>query len=529
MATQHPDSASRKVSVREEPNEAVECCRKDGLGCDEYLVDYMGKLTPYHQIGQIIKRIIEETDLVPGKDIYITPRMVSSFREEPFRQLMTTFAIAEGIYYCYKKYGEQGITFIVQALTSTLEELKSCRERSEGILKLAGKHLGIDTAHMFFRMIPLFGGIAEHLSIRQNLPKLIEGLGVGDFFRVFIAKSEASLLYGHMASVLSCKLAIADCYKVEASSGIKIYPILGIGALPFRGHLTLTNVTNILKEYEGVSTYTIQSGLRYDHGTGKTKSLIDKLRSHTQSKHLDFSDEDYEKIRESIFIFAKNYLIELVEIQDLISRISSFIPEQRERLLDFEEVSYYRELRNIQNILMHCKSGDVKRSLIEFTQKTFKKPPRWFKFVASTYTCGLPPEFIGTGRALEEIKELMGSKWVERLLEEIYPTLREDISYASKFLNVDPDRNILLTDKIMEGIEMLKGYFDFEEADLSYQILCDVANSYLKEIIYGKSTKRKKLAILISEGEIAEYLNGASEENLARVILDMGKIRGSLA
>ena len=121
MATQHPDSASRRVTVSEEPDEAVDCCRRDGLGCDEYLVDYMGKLTPYHQIGIIVKKMIEETDLVPGEDVYITPRMVSSFREEPFRQLMTTLAVVEGIYECYKKFGVQGVHYIVQAFTSTLE------------------------------------------------------------------------------------------------------------------------------------------------------------------------------------------------------------------------------------------------------------------------------------------------------------------------------------------------------------------------------------------------------------------------
>jgi len=43
MATQHADSASKHVSVKEEVDEAVISFKRDGgYGCDEYLVDYMG-------------------------------------------------------------------------------------------------------------------------------------------------------------------------------------------------------------------------------------------------------------------------------------------------------------------------------------------------------------------------------------------------------------------------------------------------------------------------------------------------------
>ncbi len=90
MATQHADSATKLVPVRDEVDEAVLSFEQEGLDCDEYLVDYMGKLTPYHQIGQIIQRIREKTKFVPGVDVFVTPRMVSSFEEDPFRQLMTT-------------------------------------------------------------------------------------------------------------------------------------------------------------------------------------------------------------------------------------------------------------------------------------------------------------------------------------------------------------------------------------------------------------------------------------------------------
>ena len=48
MMTQHPDSASRYVSVRDEPREAMDALteRPIGLGLEEIMVDYEGKLTP---------------------------------------------------------------------------------------------------------------------------------------------------------------------------------------------------------------------------------------------------------------------------------------------------------------------------------------------------------------------------------------------------------------------------------------------------------------------------------------------------
>ena len=531
MATQHSDSASRFVPVREEPEEAVTSFkREEGFGCDEYLVDYMGKLTPYHQIGHILRKLREETDLVPGEDVFITPRMVSSFSEEPFRQLMTTLAVIEGIYYCKENFDLQGINYMVQAITTSIEELKECKDRSETLLKLIGKHLHMDTSNMEIRVIPLLGGIAGHLSVKEVVPKIIEDLNIGEEgLRIFIGKSEPSLLYGHLASVLSCKLAISNCYSITDKSGVEIYPIFGGGALPFRGHITLENADNFLEEYRGVRTYTIQSAMRYDHGLEKTRALIEKIREGVVKPALQFSEEEEENMQRMAFIFAKNYFIELSEIAEKIFRISKYVPNQRERQLDFEEVSYYREMRNIRNILKLSKDKRLKRTLAQFAEEAFAKPPRWVKFVASTYTCGLPPEFIGTGNALKEIKETMGACWVERLLDEIYPSLREDIKYASRFLNLNEKENILLTEKIKKSIEEVREYVEFSEPESSYLILCDVANKYLREILTGERIKTKKLALLIRKGTVAEYLNGKVEENIGRLILDLGIIRNALA
>ena len=529
MATQHADSATKFVPVRDEVDEAVRSFELEGFGCDEYLVDYMGKLTPYHQIGQIIQRIHEKTKFVPGSDVFVTPRMVSSFEEEPFRQIMTTAAIIEGIKYCVDNYGQQGITEVVQAAVTTTEELRNCKVRCEDLLKVVGKHLKMKTEDMTMNIIPLFGGLAEQLSMEQVLSIYVKDIAAEGYARVFIGKSEAALLYGHMASVLSCKVAIAGCKKTEDEHDIRIHPILGCGCLPFRGHMTLENADNFLKEYQGTHTYTIQSGLRYDHGVENTRALVEKMKEAVNRPPVEYDESQLRDIERMIFIFAKNYLLELSEIAEKISVIADYIPDQRERLLNVEEVAYYRELRNVESILRLCPDKEVKKSIMGYAYTAFHKPPRWVRFIASTYTCGLPPEFIGLGTALMEIKEAMGEKAVERLLHEVYPMLEVDVKFASKFLDRSLDGNILLTKRLLKSIEDLENFVGLEEPDNSYLILSRLASSYIKDMLTGKTTRGRRLAIMIEKSTVAQYLNGVSRENLSKMVLDLGRIRKSLA
>ena len=529
MATQHADSATRHVAVRDEVDEAVLSFKEDRFNCDEYLVDYMGKLTPYHQIGQIVRKVRGETDFTPGKDVFVTPRMVSSFEDEPFRQLMTMAAVIGGVKYCSDNFGVQGITEVVQAAVTTTEELRNCKIRCEDLLRVVGKHLKMKTEDMEIRIIPLFGGIAEHLSMEQVLSLFIKDTSPTGYARVFIGKSEAALLYGHLASALSCKVAISGCKKAEDEHDVRILPILGCGALPFRGHMTLENADNFLTEYRGARTYTIQSGLRYDHGDEKTRPLIEKMREAAKLPPMEYDESQLQEIERMVFILAKNYLLELSEIAEKISLIADYVPDQRERLLNVEEVAYYRELRNVESILRLCPDKEVKRSIMGYAYTAFHRPPRWVRFVASTYTCGLPPEFIGLGTALKEIKESMGEKVVGRLLDEIYPSLQADVKFASRFLDKGLDSNILLTPRLLKSIEELENFLELEEPDGSYLVLSRLASAYIKETLTGEVSKGRRLAILIEKGEVAEYLNGVSRENLSKMVLDLGKIRKSLA
>jgi len=525
MATQHADSASRFVTVPEEANEAVNALKQDdgGLGCDEYMPDYMGKLTPYNQIGMIVKRLKDESKLILGKDVFVTPRMVSNFYDEPFRYMMTLLAVMEGIHYSSELVSEQGILELVHAMTSTVDELSKSLERMNSLYPLLRK-LKLLTKEGGLRLIPLFEGVPEHLSLKTAILSYL-GLGkIRDYIRVFIGKSETALLAGHPASVLSCKLAIADCYEAALESGVEICPIVGGGALPFRGHFTAENTNRFMEEYRGARTYTIQSGVRYDHGADSTRALVKKLSEVSGKTPLSYDGDQRRNMIRAIAIFTKNYLQELSEIVDNVLKVAEHVPDQRERILGYKDVTHYKDLRNIKALFDVCADPEIMKEASRLDSEKLQRLPRPIKFTAAMYTCGLPPELLGTGNAMREIREDIGPQWLEDFLKEIFPSLGVDIRFASRFLS----ESFLITRRIKQGIEELKSHFEFDYQDERHNILSGVMNEYFSGSTSPKGSAPKKFVIQISQDETSEYLSGSTSANISKLILDSGKIRGSL-
>jgi hypothetical protein len=107
--------------------------------------------------------------------------------------------------------------------------------------------------------------------------------------------------------------------------------------------------------------------------------------------------------------------------------------------------------------------------------------------------------------------------------------LEVDVKFASRFLDKNLDSNILLTGRLLKSIGELEDFIGLEEPDDGYLILSRLASTYIKDMLTGKTSKGRRLAIMIEKSTVSEYLNGASKENLSKMILDLGRIRKSLA
>jgi phosphoenolpyruvate carboxylase len=99
------------------------------------------------------------------------------------------------------------------------------------------------------------------------------------YVRVFIARSDPALNYGLVCATILSKIALSKLKSLEKRRGVPVYPIIGVGSMPFRGHLSPSNVEGFLDEYKGVYTATIQSGLKYDFPVEDVKRVVDVLNS----------------------------------------------------------------------------------------------------------------------------------------------------------------------------------------------------------------------------------------------------------
>ena len=91
MCTQHPDSASKYIDANSEIEEAIHDLlpfEKGGFCCDEKMIDYEGKTTPYDQPKRIIEKCIQN-GLNPGKDFILTIRLPHYKHEEIDKFIIT--------------------------------------------------------------------------------------------------------------------------------------------------------------------------------------------------------------------------------------------------------------------------------------------------------------------------------------------------------------------------------------------------------------------------------------------------------
>jgi len=526
MMTQHPDSAQEYVPIQKESEEAIESLKAipDGLGLEEIMIDFEGKLTPYHQTAQIVIGLIQN-GMTPGKEVFVTPRVANANEETAFRQIMAFLSITETIVSA-KEYNDiQPIIEVILPMVSSADELIEVKKRIDSVAKLAEKEFKMKKNKDLLQIIPLIEEVPELLNIDsiiyQFVTKLRDNDYPVDYLRFMLGRSDPALSYGNVSAVLANRVALSKAYKIAEPLDINIYPIFGGGALPFRGHVTLENIYNVLETYPGLKTITIQSGLRYDQPRTKLNELIKILNNELpNSKAHFYSETEYQQLYNYVGIFTANYLDAFFEIIPEVAELSDYMPKQRDRLARKSGVGYARDIARPEEIAKLVNIESIKNRLNKLnTDKKFALP-RAITFTASLYSVGLPPVFIGTGRGLNEIKNKWGKSGLNEFLNN-YPSLKADLKFASKFVNfknINRFFNQKAVDYIEEDINFCCYFFDLD--------ICRDKN-IIKSDIYHMLMD-SSLGVLFHLQKASDFSRPKEVELLENWLKEMGSIRGSL-
>jgi phosphoenolpyruvate carboxylase len=530
MATQHPDNADRYITIQEEPEEAILACLNQsvgGLGIHEVMIDFEGKMTPYHQTSQVALGLIQK-GLKLGEDVFITPRIPNAKKEPVFRQLMSMMSLVETNILSYESNKGQSIYETIVPMIESGEEMLQIQERINSVIELGNKNYDIQFEPYSIRLIPLIESVPALVDVdiilSTYLSDLKENQVTPDHLRVMFARSDSAMSYGLMSSVLAVIIAISKLTKVANEFNIEISPILGCGALPFRGHLDLKNVDRILHTYAGIRTFTIQSGMRYDHGPNETKKLVQKLNDEAQyTQARVYSKEEISLLKEMIAIFTKHYMHTFTELIIPLEKITQLIPKNRDRLSSSRTgLEYVREIAHMDEIASMTQDENLKSELRSINTNIHCAVPRAISFTAALYTIGLPPEFIGVGRGIEEIIAKFGNEGLNFLLS-VYPQIKHDLNFALKFMNQKVAKGVL--DESIR--EMYRKDVELAIHHLNLKVMNEEDR---EEAFYHTLLKSIRPILLHNLGKQKDMFDNQEEEMkiLKDWIVKLGKLRGSL-
>ncbi|MBH1940296.1 phosphoenolpyruvate carboxylase [Mobilitalea sibirica] len=525
MMTQHPDSATRYISVQEEPAEALDALRAvpEGLGLEEVMIDFEGKLTPYHQTAQVVMELLQR-NIIPGKDVYVTPRVANARKETAFRQIMAFLSIMETIVSSKELSNIQAVIEIILPMASSSKELIEVKKRIESVIALTHQEFITQGKIDTLQIIPLFEEVPELLKIDQIIKDFVTNLNSEsnktEYLRFMLGRSDSALSYGNVSAMLANRIAISKAYEAGNSLGIDVYPIFGGGALPFRGHITLDNIHNVLKTYPGLRTITIQSGIRYDQSRDKTQKLSEILREELPKSmpHI-YAEEELKNLYNCIGIFTCTYLDVFLKIMPLVAKFSDYMPKQRDRLSRNSGVGYARDVAKPREIAEFVSEDKIREELYKYDTDVQIALPRAITFTATLYSVGLPPSFIGTGRGLNRIRRLWGQKALDDFLKNC-PTLKADLEYDIRFINLNNIRRVFDD----EAVRLI-------EEDIYY--CCDIFGLSL----LSEKEKHTDIYHILMDSSLGifSHLEKAADisrpheiELLQHWLKEMGSIRGSL-
>jgi len=460
MSTQHPDNANLpdwcEGTVIEGDAEIHEAYfAYSQLGCHEVMWDSEGKDVDTRVVRKLLDKHPEFfTEHQLGRDVFLTYRVpnpkIEGAERKVFVETLCNIAVACDVASTFYKRDVAPIFEVILPFTTDAKELiwlynyyrKAIAAVEEAYLDEGLK--AKDWVGCFqpkaIEVIPLIEDFDSILAADKIVEPYIRAVKP-KYLRAFIARSDPALNYGLVCAVLLSKLAFSKLKSLERKLGVSIHLILGVGSMPFRGHLSPENVEGFLREYQGLSTVTIQSALKYDYPIAQVKGCIDTLNRRLPNGEppaIDPSEEGrlVELLRKGKRLYGR--VVE--ELAPLINSVASYVPARRARRLHVGLFGYSRRVGGV--------------SL-----------PRAIPFAAALYSLGIPPELLG-GRLFEEMKE---DEW--EMVQKFYVNLERDLDVAGGYLS-------------WRNVEMLKDSCKLvaERAGMSVERLMDALNAVSADV-----------------------------------------------
>ena len=427
MSTQHPDNArpapfADSTGVVKGDGEVDEAVDVFGLGCDEQMWDSEGKEADQHVVRKLLtgySRVFDNLRL--GRDVALTlrvpnPSVERNMRKSMVEALQSVPSAWDAATTFYGEDADAPIQEVILPLTTSAWELAMVEAYYRRVIvqqedqMLLGDLLVKDWVGEFcpkeLRVIPLVEDMESLLTCDSIVYEYVRGRDL-PHQRVFLARSDPALNYGVVTAELLLKVALQRLRRLEERIGLGIYPIIGAGSVPFRGHLTPLNVDRALAEYPSAHTFTVQSAFKYDYAREDVRRGIDEILAHEKGEPVPI---DEERAREVFDRSTAEYQSQVQMLASLISNVAAYVPRRRERRMHVGLFGYGRSL-----------GGGVTL-------------PRAIGFSAALYSIGVPPELLGM--ACLDPDDLA-------FVREVYPSLDGDLRAALRFTNEQRVRELL--------------------------------------------------------------------------------------
>ena len=424
MSTQHPDNAnvpswSEGEVIRGDAEVYEAYFAYSSLGCHEVMWDSEGKDADTRVIRKLLASHEDYfKENVIGRDVFLTYRIPNPKVEVAERKIVveTLQNIPVGCDVATAFYGKDVVPIfeVILPFTTDSKELVWLSDYYKKAV-VGVQNIELDKSVKVkdwigsfkpnsIELIPLIEDMESLLKIDDVVEPYIDVVQPR-YVRVFIARSDPALNYSLVCAMILSKLALSKLKSLEKRKNVVIYPIIGVGSMPFRGHLSPGNMQGFFSEYMGIYTVTIQSALKYDYPLEDVRRVVRVLNEKLPYGEPILIEPNEEEVLLGVLRKFKSRYQKIVEdLGPLINSVASYIPERRARKLHIGLFGYSRRVGGV--VL-----------------------PRAIPFAGALYSLGIPPEFIG----FEALNGLSEDEW--DALRKYYANMKYDLDTVAGYLS----------------------------------------------------------------------------------------------